>query len=167
MKRSKFNAYRYCKGPRGWHYYKVPTSPNGKLKPALCVFGGQEFEAGGKFYIPIKGQWVLVGETAVEAQLARTKLLAKQTYEKTTGEVLETSMPNPPASRAARRSRNTLQTSPRRGRTPRQSGPTAVRSMGSRANPKSNSSSKSTSRTSLTSWGGSGSSLFLNASTTG
>lgn len=90
MKRSAFNVYRYCKGLRGWHYYKVPTSANGKLKPALCVFGGQEFEAGGKFYIPVRGQWVLAGPTAVEAQAARTKMLAMQTYEKTTGEVLET-----------------------------------------------------------------------------
>ena len=90
MKRSKFNVYRYCKGPRGWHYYKVPTSANGKLKPSLCIFEGREFEAGGKFYIPVRGQWVLVGDTAAEAQAARTKLLAKQNYEKATGEVLET-----------------------------------------------------------------------------
>jgi len=95
LKRSRFNVYRYCKGPHGWHCYKVPFSGNSKLKLSVCILNGQEFEAGVRFYIPVKGQWVLVGGTAVEAQAGRTKLLAKQTYEQTTGEILETSALEP------------------------------------------------------------------------
>jgi integrase len=86
---AKFSIYKYVKPNKGWRYCKPAYSANNKGKPhVVLVDGKEEPYSEGAYYLNVNGQWEKVGVTAVQAQEAQTKRLARQRYEHDTGERL-------------------------------------------------------------------------------
>jgi integrase/recombinase XerD len=90
MKAPKFEIKRYVRLARGWRYCPPAYGNNNKAKPNVVVIDGKEetFLEGGAYYLSVKGQWVKAGDTIGEAQAERTRRIAKQPYERATGEKL-------------------------------------------------------------------------------
>ena len=87
MGMARFNLYRYVRTPKGWRYCKVVYSANGKIKPNVVLVGGKEQPCSeGEFFFNFEGRWVSAGDNSVKAQEERTKKLARQQYEQTTGD---------------------------------------------------------------------------------
>lgn len=86
---SRYRIYKYCKTTKGWRYCKSAWGKNNKLKPNVVVVGGrEETHLEGMYYLNVDGQWEKAGATAVDAQDAQRKRLARQEYERQTGERL-------------------------------------------------------------------------------
>ncbi|MEJ2008406.1 MAG: hypothetical protein P8Z30_09690 [Acidobacteriota bacterium] len=89
MRLAKFSIYKYVKTNRGWRYCKPAYSANNKVTPhVVLVDGKEEQHSEGAYYLNVNDQWEKVGVTAVQAQEAQTKRLARQGYERDTGERL-------------------------------------------------------------------------------
>jgi len=85
----RYTIYKYCKTAKGWRYCKPAWGRNNKLKPNVVLVGGrEETHPEGMYYLNVDGQWEKAGTTAVEAQDAQRKRLARQVYERQTGEKL-------------------------------------------------------------------------------
>ena len=87
---ARFAIYKYVriKG-KGWRYCRPAYSPNNRIKPNIVVVGGkEEVHPEGRYYLNADNSWVLAGKTAAEAQEEQRKRLARQRYEKDTGEKL-------------------------------------------------------------------------------
>jgi integrase len=86
---TKFSIYKYVKTNKGWRYCKPAYSANNKIKPnVVLVDGKEEKHTEGGYYLNVDGQWEKVGVTAVQAQEGQMKRLARQRYERDTGERL-------------------------------------------------------------------------------
>ncbi len=84
-----FSIYKYVRTSKGWRYCKPVYGKNNKLKPdAVLVDGKEEEHPEGAYYLNVDGQWEKVGDSAVQAQEEQRKRLARQRYEKDTGERL-------------------------------------------------------------------------------
>ena len=69
MGMSKFSLYRYVRSPKGWRYYKVVYSANGKIKPNVVLVDGKEQPCSeGEFFFNLEGKWVSVGDDPVKVQ---------------------------------------------------------------------------------------------------
>jgi hypothetical protein len=85
-KTSRFTLYKYCRTDAGWRYCKAVFSSNGKIKPDFVIVGSQEQKhPEGSYYLANKGQWIPVGENALEAQRKRQLRLAQMEYERLSG----------------------------------------------------------------------------------
>lgn len=79
----RYTIYKYCKTAKGWRYCKPAWGKNNKLKPNVVLVGGrEETHPEGMYYLNVDGQWEKAGTTAVEAQDAQRKRLARQVYER-------------------------------------------------------------------------------------
>jgi hypothetical protein len=86
---TRYRIYKYCRTAKGWRYCKPAYGKNNKLKPNVVVVGGKkETHLEGMYYLNVDGQWEKAGAAAVEAQEAQRKRLARQQYERQTGEKL-------------------------------------------------------------------------------
>ena len=75
---AKFSIYKYVKTARGWRYCRPAYSANHKIKPYIVMVGGKEEpHSEGAYYVNLDGQWEKAGVTAVQAQEAQTKRLAR------------------------------------------------------------------------------------------
>ncbi len=73
----------------GWRYCKPVWGKNSKLKPDTVLVGGkEEVHSEGAYYLNVDGQWEKCGKSAAEAQEERSRRLARQRYERETGERL-------------------------------------------------------------------------------
>jgi integrase len=85
-KTSKLTLYKYCRTDAGWRYCKAVVSSNGKIKPDFVVVGSQEQKhPEGSYYLANKGQWIPVGNNALEAQRKRMLTLHQLEYERLSG----------------------------------------------------------------------------------
>src|ERR1041384_1442192 len=86
---ARFSIYKYVRTSKGWRYCKPVYGNNNKLKPnAVLVAGKEEVHPEGAYYLNVDGRWEKAGATAVIAQEAQMKRLARQRYEHVTGERL-------------------------------------------------------------------------------
>ncbi len=86
---TRYSIYKYVKTAKGWRYCRPACGANGKLKPNVVVVGGkEETHAEGYYVLNVDGQWVRAGDTAADAQQAQRNRLAKQQYERQTGQKL-------------------------------------------------------------------------------
>ena len=86
---TRYSIYKYCKTAKGWRYCRAVYSANRKIKPnVVLVAGKEETHPEDFYYLHADGQWEKVGDSAVQAQEERTKRLARQKYERETGEKL-------------------------------------------------------------------------------
>jgi integrase/recombinase XerD len=90
MRPPKFEIKRYVRLARGWRYCPPAYGNNNKAKPNLVVIDGKEetFLEDGAYYLSVQGQWVKAGDTMADAQAERTHRIARQQYERATGEKL-------------------------------------------------------------------------------
>ncbi len=89
-----FSIYKYVRTSKGWRYCKPVYGKNNKLKPdAVLVGGKEEAHPEGAYYLNTNGRWAKVGTSAAAAQEEQRKRLARQRYEKDTGESLPESQP--------------------------------------------------------------------------
>ena len=86
----KFTLYKYVKVEgQGWRYCRAVSSQNGKLRPNLILVDGrEETHAEGFYVMDVNGQWVRAGEDSVHAQAEQRLRLARQRFEKDSGEKL-------------------------------------------------------------------------------
>ena len=85
----RYAIYKYCRTVKGWGYCKPAWGKNNKLKPNVVLMDGkEETHPEGMYYLNVSGQWEKAGTTAVEAQEAQRRRLARQQYERQTGEKL-------------------------------------------------------------------------------
>jgi len=76
---TRYSIYKYCKTAKGWRYCKPAYGTKSKLKPNVVVVGGrEETHCEGMYYLNVDGQWEKAGASAVEAQDAQRKRLARQ-----------------------------------------------------------------------------------------
>lgn len=88
MRLTAYTIYKYIRTDKGWRYCK-PAFKNGKIKQDIVlVRGKEEHHPEGFYYLNVDGHWEKVSENAAEAVKQRSKCLAKQQYERTTGEAL-------------------------------------------------------------------------------
>ena len=89
-----FSIYKYVRTSKGWRYCKPVYGKNNKLKPdAVLVYGKEELHTEGAYYLNVDGQWEKVGTSAAVAQDEQRKHLARQRYERETGEALPEAEP--------------------------------------------------------------------------
>jgi len=90
-----FSIYKYVRTLKGWRYCRAAYAPRRKIKPnAVMVAGKEEVHREGSYYLKVGGHWGKVGDSADQAQEEQTKRLARQRYEKDTGENLPEPEPN-------------------------------------------------------------------------
>jgi len=80
-----FSIYKYVRTSKGWRYCKLVQGKNNRLKPDAVLVDGH---AEGAYYLNVDGQWEKVGTSAAAAQDEQRKRLARQRYERETGERL-------------------------------------------------------------------------------
>jgi len=86
---TRYTIYKYCRTARGWRYCRPACAANGKLKPNVVMVAGKEETHGEGYYVlNVGGKWARAGDTAAEAQQAQRNRLARQQYERQTGEKL-------------------------------------------------------------------------------
>jgi len=86
---TRYTIYKYCKTAKGWRYCKPAYAANRKIKPHVVVVDGkEETHPEGAYYLNVDGAWEKAGTSAAEALEAQSKRLARQRYEKETGEKL-------------------------------------------------------------------------------
>jgi hypothetical protein len=82
-----FSIYKYVRTLKGWRYCRAAYAPKRKIKPNVVVVAGkEELHPEGSYYLNVGGHWDKVGDSADQAQEEKTKRLARQRYEKDTGE---------------------------------------------------------------------------------
>jgi integrase len=86
---TRYSIYKYVKTAKGWRYCRPAYSANRKIKPnAVLVGGKEEVHPEGSYYLNVDGRWEKVGDSPVQAQEEQRRRLARQRYEKDTGEKL-------------------------------------------------------------------------------
>jgi len=102
---AKYTVWKYIKVEgKGWRYSKAAIAANRKIKPnVVLVDGKEETHPEGAYYLNVSGQWLLAGKTSVEAQDTQRKHLARQRYERETGESLPGSSGGTPLAEAVDR----------------------------------------------------------------
>ena len=90
-----FSVYKYVRTLKGWRYCRAAYAPKRKIKPnVVMVAGKEELYPEGSYYLNVGGHWEKVGDSAAQAQEEQGKRLARQRYEKDTGERLPEPEPN-------------------------------------------------------------------------
>jgi len=86
---TQYTIYKYCRTAKGWRYCRAACSANRKIRPNVVLIAGKEGNhPEGCYYLNVDGRWEKVSNSAVQAQEERTKRLARQKYERETGEQL-------------------------------------------------------------------------------
>ena len=86
---ARYSIWKYVKTSKGWRYCRPAYSANRKIRPdVVLVAGKEETHPEGSYYLNVAGQWEKVGDSAAQAQEEQRKRLARQRYEKDTGERL-------------------------------------------------------------------------------
>jgi integrase len=86
---ARYTVWKYVRTSKGWRYCRPSYSANAKIKPnVVLVDGKEETHPEGAYYLNIDRRWEKVGGCAVQAQEEQRKRLARQRYEKDTGEKL-------------------------------------------------------------------------------
>ena len=84
---TRFTIYKYCRTANGWRYCRAAYAPNRRIKPDVVMVAGKEqAHAEGAYYLNVDGHWDKVGDSAAQAQEEQARRLARQRYEKETGE---------------------------------------------------------------------------------
>lgn len=84
---AKIGVYKYVRTEKGWRYCKAAFAANWKIVQDMVIIGDRkELHKEGSYYLLVKGQWEKVGDCAQEALNEQKKRIARQQYEKATGE---------------------------------------------------------------------------------
>jgi hypothetical protein len=90
-----FSIYKYVRSLKGSRYCRAAYAPGRKIKPnVVMVAGKEETHPEGSYYFNVDGHWEKPGDCAAQAQGIQAKRLARQRYEKDTGEKLLVPEPN-------------------------------------------------------------------------
>jgi integrase len=85
----RYSIYKYVKTARGWRYCKPARASNDRIKPdVVLVHGAEERHPEGTYCLNVNGKWIPAGKSAKEAQREQAKRLARQEYQRITGEKL-------------------------------------------------------------------------------
>ena len=88
MAQTKFTLYKYVKLQGGWRYCKAAFHENVKIKPNVVIVGKDKHEEKhpeGSHYLAHAGQWIPVGDNALEAQRRQKQQKSLAEYQRLTG----------------------------------------------------------------------------------
>ena len=88
MAQTKFTLYKYVKLQGGWRYCKAAFHENVKIKPNVVIVGKDKHEEKhpeGSYYLAHAGQWIPVGDNALEAQRRQKQQKSLAEYQRLTG----------------------------------------------------------------------------------
>jgi len=88
MAQLKFTLYKYVKLQGGWRYCKAAFHDNGKIKPNVVIAGKDKHEEKhpeGSYYLANVGQWIPVGDNALEAERRRRERVSLAEYQRLSG----------------------------------------------------------------------------------
>jgi len=82
MAQPKFTLYKYIKLQAGWRHRKAAFHDNGKIKPNIVIVGKDKHEEKhpeGSYYLANVGQWIPLGDNALEAERRRRERVSLTT----------------------------------------------------------------------------------------
>lgn len=88
MAQPKFTLYKYVKLQSGWRYCKAAFHENVKIKPNIVIVGKDKHEekhSEGSYYLAHAGQWIPVGDNALEAQRRHKEQKSLAEYQRLSG----------------------------------------------------------------------------------
>ena len=91
MAQPKFTLYKYVKLQSGWRYCKAAFHENVKIKPNIVIVGKDKHEekhSEGSYYLAHAGQWIPVGDNALEAQRRHKEQKSLAEYHGSAGQLL-------------------------------------------------------------------------------
>jgi integrase len=84
---AKIGVYEYVRTEKGWRYCKAAFAANFKIVQDMVTDDGRkEMHKEGSYYLLVDGQWEKVADSAQATLNEQKKRLARQQYEKATGE---------------------------------------------------------------------------------
>ncbi len=88
MAQPKFTLYKYIKLQAGWRHRKAAFHDNGKIKPNIVIVGKDKHEEKhpeGSYYLANVGQWIPLGDNALEAERRRRERVSLAEYQRLSG----------------------------------------------------------------------------------